>query len=56
MHGRRITPDEILRRLEEVTVEDIRRVAREYFTSEAMSLAALGNLNGFKVDRARLEI
>jgi predicted Zn-dependent peptidase len=56
MHGRRITPDEIIRRLEEVTVEDIRRVAREYFTSEAMSLAALGNLNGFKVDRARLEI
>ncbi|HEX8748347.1 MAG TPA: pitrilysin family protein [Pyrinomonadaceae bacterium] len=56
IHGRRITPDEILRRLEEATVEDIHRVAREYFKTEAMSLAALGDLNGFSVDRARLEI
>jgi predicted Zn-dependent peptidase len=56
VHGHRITPDEIIRRLEEVTVEDIRRVAQTYFKTDAMSLAALGNLNGFKVDRARLEI
>ena len=56
IHGRRITPDEIIRRLEEVTVDDVQRVARAYFTTEAMSLAALGNLNGFRVDRARLEI
>jgi predicted Zn-dependent peptidase len=56
IHGRRITPDEIIRRLEEVTIEDIGRVARTYFTTEVMSLAALGNLNGFSVDRARLEI
>lgn len=56
VHGRRITPDEIIRRLEEVTVDDIHRVAQQYFKSEAMSLAALGNLNGFSVDRARLEI
>jgi predicted Zn-dependent peptidase len=56
IHGRRITPDEIIRRLEEVTVEDMHRVAREYFKTEAISLAALGDLNGFSVDRARLEI
>lgn len=56
VHGRRITPDEIIRRLEEVTLEDIHRVAQNYFTTEAMSLAALGDLNGFRVDRARLEI
>lgn len=56
IHGRRITPDEIIRRLEEVTVRDAQRVAQTYFTTEAMSLAALGDLNGFRVDRARLEI
>ena len=56
IHGRRITPDEIIRRLEEVTIDDIQRVAQTYFTTEAMSLAALGDLNGFTVDRARLEI
>lgn len=55
-HGRRITPDEIIRRYEQVTPDDLQRVARTYFRSDALALGALGNLNGFKVDRARLEI
>jgi predicted Zn-dependent peptidase len=56
IHGRRITPDEIISRLEAVTIEDLERVARKYFTTERLALGALGDLNGFKVDRARLEI
>ncbi|MBV9959880.1 MAG: insulinase family protein [Acidobacteria bacterium] len=56
IHGRRISPDEIISRLEAVTPEDMQRVARASFTSEALALAALGDLNGFTVDRARLEI
>ncbi|HJU55159.1 MAG TPA: pitrilysin family protein [Pyrinomonadaceae bacterium] len=56
IHGRRISPDEVISRLEAVTVEDLRRIARAYFTSEGLALAALGDLNGFRVDRARLEI
>ncbi len=56
VHGRRISPDEIIERLAAVTPEDIQRVARAYFTSDALALAALGNLNGFSVDRSRLEI
>jgi hypothetical protein len=32
------------------------RVAREYFMTERLALGALGDLNGFQVDRARLEI
>jgi predicted Zn-dependent peptidase len=56
VHGRRVAPDEIISRLEAVTPEDVQRVARACFTSEAMALAALGDLNGFRVDRARLEI
>ncbi|HEV2911922.1 MAG TPA: pitrilysin family protein [Pyrinomonadaceae bacterium] len=56
VHGRRITPDEIIGLLEGVTAQDVQRVARACFTSEAMALAALGDLNGFRVDRARLEI
>jgi predicted Zn-dependent peptidase len=56
IHGRRISPDEVISRLEAVTVDDLRRIARRYFTSEGLALAALGNLNGFRVDRARLEI
>ena len=55
-HGRRISPDEIIARLEAVTPEDMQRVARARFTTDALALGALGNLNGFKVERSRLEI
>ncbi len=56
IHGRRISPDQIIKRIEEVTTEDTLRVAQECFTTPALALAALGNLNGFAVDRGRLEI
>jgi predicted Zn-dependent peptidase len=56
VHGRRISPDEIISRLEAVTPDDVRRVAQAFFVSDNVALAALGDLNGFGVDRARLEI
>ena len=56
VHGRRISPDEILASIERVTREDVQRVAQECFTTSALALGALGNLNGFAVNRARLEI
>ena len=56
IHGRRISPAEIIRKLEAVTPEDMQQVARRYFTSESLALGALGNLNGFRVDRSRLKI
>ena len=56
IHGRRFSPDEIIRRIEAVTREDVQRIAQECFTTTRLALGALGNLNGFVVDRARLEI
>ena len=56
IHHRRISPEEVIQRLDEITPDDLQRVARKYFTSEGMALGALGNLNGFRVDRSRLEI
>lgn len=56
IHGRRISPAEIIQKLEAVTPDDMQRVARQYFTSESLALGALGNLNGFHVDRSRLKI
>ncbi len=56
IHGRRISPEEIIRQVEAVTPDDMQRLATKYFTSETLSLGALGNLNGFKVDRDRLRI
>jgi predicted Zn-dependent peptidase len=56
IHGRRISPDEMIKRLAAVTAEDLQRVAREYLVSDKLALGALGNLNGFRVDRERLEM
>jgi predicted Zn-dependent peptidase len=56
VHGRRISPDEIIERIERVTAEDLLRVASEFFRTDALAVAALGDLNGFRVDRARLEV
>lgn len=56
IHGRRISPDAIINSIEKVTREDVQQVAQTYFTSAALALGALGNLNGFRVDRTRLEI
>ena len=56
VHGRRISPDEVISRLEGVTIDDLQRIAKQYFTSEGLALVALGDLNGFRVDRSRLAI
>jgi predicted Zn-dependent peptidase len=56
IHGRRITPEETIEKIEAITAEDLQRVAQTYFTSETLALGALGNLNGFRVDRERLRI
>ena len=56
IHGRRISPEEIIKHIEEVNVEDVQRVARKFFTNDSLALGALGNLNGFKVDRQRLQV
>jgi predicted Zn-dependent peptidase len=56
IHGRRISPDEVIAKIREITLEQLQEVAHNYFKSETIALGALGNLNGFKVDRSRLEI
>jgi predicted Zn-dependent peptidase len=56
VHGRRLATEEVIRRIEAVTPEEMQRVARARFTTDQIAFGALGDLNGFKVDRARLEI
>lgn len=56
IHGRRISPEEVIKKIEAVTPDDLQGVARGFFKSESLSLGALGNLNGFNVDRSRLQI
>ena len=56
VHGRRIPPDEIIQRVEAVTREDMLALAQTHFTTESLAIGALGNLNGFAVDRSRLQM
>jgi predicted Zn-dependent peptidase len=56
IHGRRISPDEIIKMIKAVTCENVQQVAQSCFRTAALSVGALGNLNGFAVDRSRLEI
>jgi predicted Zn-dependent peptidase len=56
IHGRRISPDEIIKMINAVTRESVQQVAQVCFRTAALSVGALGNLNGFSVDRSRLEI
>ena len=56
IHGRRISPDEVIEKIRNATLDELQDVARTYFKTETLALGVLGNLNGFKVDRADLEI
>ncbi len=47
--------DEIIARIEEVTLEDVVRSATEMFQSEDIAVTVLGNLNGLKLTREMLE-
>jgi predicted Zn-dependent peptidase len=55
-HGRQISLEETLQKVENVTVGDLQAIADEFFRTENMALAAIGNLNGFKIGRERLEV
>jgi predicted Zn-dependent peptidase len=56
LHGRQITLEESLANVVAVTLDDVRSLAREFFKTEKMAFAALGDLNGVKVNRKRLSI
>ena len=56
IHGRRISPDEVVQRIRSITPDELKAVAEQYFKSDTLSLGALGNLNGFNIDRSRLSI
>ncbi|HSK74126.1 MAG TPA: pitrilysin family protein [Pyrinomonadaceae bacterium] len=56
LHGRQIPLEETLEKIEAVNAEEVRELAREFFQTEKIAFAALGNLNGLKIERERLEV
>ena len=56
VHGRQISLGETLSNIEAVTKEDIQQIAEEFFRTELIAVAALGDLNGLCVSRRQLAI
>jgi predicted Zn-dependent peptidase len=56
MHGRQISIAETLEKMNAVTAEEVRAVAKSYFLTENVGFGALGNLNGLKIGRNALTI
>ena len=52
--GRYISLDEIARRVDAVTAEQVLAVAREFFHPDRLAITVLGPLNGLKLSRADL--
>ncbi len=52
--GKFFTLDEIIASIEQVTREEVRDIAREFFQPDHISVTVLGNLNGFQLTREQL--
>jgi predicted Zn-dependent peptidase len=46
--------DELIEKIEAVTVEDLQGLANEFFQAESVAVTALGNLTGLKLSRSQL--
>ncbi len=56
IHGRQIQVEETLANIETVKAEDVQTLAREFFRTERIAFAALGDFEDLQVDRDRLSI
>jgi predicted Zn-dependent peptidase len=56
VHGRQIPLEETLQKIEAVTAEEVQAIAREFFRTEKIAFAALGDLNGLKIRRERFDV
>ena len=56
VYHRQIPVDETLAKIDSVGADDAVELAREFFRTESVGFAALGDLNGLVVDRDRLDL
>jgi len=52
--NRYFSTQELIALLEEVTADDVQRLAREFFCAERLSVSIVGNLDGFSLTRDQL--
>lgn len=55
-HGGQISVEETLERVDAVTIEETQALAEEYFQTDKVAFAALGNLKGLTIERERLAL
>lgn len=55
-HGRQISVAETLENIEKVSVEDLQKLANEFFQTKNIALVGLGNFKGVKIGRERLDL
>ena len=55
-HGRQISVEETLEKVDAVTIDETLELGREYFRTENVAFAALGDLKKLKIDRDVLRI
>lgn len=53
VHGRQISVEETLAKIHAVKAGEVWKLAREFFRAEKVAFAALGDLKGLKIERAR---
>ena len=56
VHGRQISVEETLAAVDGVTTQDCSEIANEFFRTEMISFAALGDLTGLEIERRHLTI
>jgi predicted Zn-dependent peptidase len=52
--GRFFSLDEMLDSIEQVTANEVQKLAQQFFTPEKMALTMLGRLEGFRLRRSDL--
>ena len=52
--GRQFTLDEILDRINRVSIDDVQRMARNIFSGNDLAISAIGQLDGLKLDGGQL--
>jgi predicted Zn-dependent peptidase len=56
VHGRQIPVEETVANIDAVSTDDVQALAGEFFRTEKIAFAAVGQMNGLRVDRDRLSI
>jgi predicted Zn-dependent peptidase len=46
--------DELIEKIESITIEDVSELANEFFLSDRIAVTVLGNLEGMKLTREQL--